>query len=359
MKEALTFDDVLLVPQKSSTPPDKTNTAISLTKKIKLEIPLISAAMDTVTESRLAIALAKAGGMGIIHKNMTASQQASEVAKVAKKNLVCGASVSVGTESLKRASALAKAGAKAIVVDVAHGHFYKVANTVKALKRLIGKQVVIIGGNVGTVQATTDLIRAGADVVKVGVGPGSICTTRIVAGIGVPQLTAIMDAVKAAKKSKTPIIADGGIKYSGDIVKALGAGASAFMVGSLLAGTDESPGKIVVVKGKKFKTYRGMGSIDAMSKGSKDRYLQAGKKSAEMIAEGVSGQVPYKGTVADVVHQLIGGLRQGMGYTGAKDIGQLHKKASFIKITSASLKESHPHDLANIQNSPNYQHLPK
>ncbi len=355
MREALTFDDVLLVPQKSSVSPTKVSTETYLTKKIKLGIPLLSAAMDTVTESAMAIALAQAGGLGIIHKNMTPDQQAAEVKKVKSKNLLCGASVSVGDEAIARAKVLAAAGVNAIVIDVAHGHYYKVAETIKKLKKILPKNIVIIGGNVATGQATADLIKAGADVVKVGVGPGSICTTRIIAGIGVPQLTAVMDAVEAAKKTKTPIIADGGIKFSGDLVKALATGASAVMLGSLLAGTDEAPGEIVEINGEKFKMYRGMGSIDAMQKGSKDRYLQGGKSDKELIAEGVVGHVPYKGSVINVINQLVGGLRQGLGYCGSKDITELWQKAEFVKISVAGLKESHPHGLKAVKEAPNYQ----
>ncbi len=354
MKEALTFDDVLLVPQKSTTSPSEVDTSIKL-GSIKLQIPILSAAMDTVTESQMAITLAQAGGLGIIHKNMSEQDQATEVKKVKNKKLLCGASISVGDSAITRAKFLTKAGVDVIVIDVAHGHYYKVAETIKKLKKILPKNIVIIGGNVATAQAATDLIKAGADVVKVGVGPGSICTTRIIAGIGVPQLTAIIDVVKVAKKTNTPVIADGGIKYSGDIVKALAAGASAVMLGSLLAGTDESPGKIVVIKGEKFKTYRGMGSIDAMQKGSKDRYLQGGKKTNELIAEGVVGHVSYKGSVKNIITQMVGGLGQGLGYCGSKNIDELHKKAEFVKISGAGLKESHPHSLKQIKEAPNYR----
>ncbi|OGY53695.1 MAG: guanosine monophosphate reductase [Candidatus Buchananbacteria bacterium RIFCSPLOWO2_01_FULL_40_23b] len=355
MKEALTFDDVLLIPQKSVVSPSKVDTAIFLTPKIKLAIPLISAAMDTVTESEMAIVLAKAGGLGIIHKNMSPAQQAAEVKKVKGKKLFCGAAVAIGEEAIKRAKILIAASVDVIVIDVAHGHYYKVAQTIKILKKLINKKVILVGGNVATGKATIDLIKAGADVIKVGVGPGSICTTRVIAGIGVPQLTAVMDAVKAAKKTKTPVIADGGIKYSGDLVKALAASATAVMVGGLLAGTDEAPGKIITLNGEKFKVYRGMGSIEAMQKGSKDRYLQSDKNKREIVAEGVVGYVPYKGPVINVINQLIGGLKQGLGYCGAKNITELHHKAEFVKITPAGLKESHPHNLQKIQKSANYQ----
>ena len=354
MKEALTFDDVLLVPQKSSTPPEMIDTSIYLTKKIKLAIPLISAAMDTVTESKMAIAMAQAGGLGIIHKNMSDVAQAAEVKKVKAKGLLCGASVSVGETAIARAEILAKAGVDVIVIDVAHGHFIKVAETIKILKKTLPKNIVIIGGNVATGAATADLIKAGADVIKVGVGPGSICTTRVIAGIGMPQLTAIDEAVKVAKRTGTPVIADGGIKYSGDIVKALAAGASAVMMGSLFAGTDEAPGKVVTVQGKKVKMYRGMGSIEAMGQGSKDRYLQDKKSKKEVVAEGVVGYVDYKGKVDNVIGQMIGGLKQGLGYCGSKNITELHKKAEFVRISPAGLKESHPHSLQKIQSNANY-----
>ncbi len=354
MREALTFDDVLLVPQKSTNSPSEVNTTVFLGKNLKLEIPLLSAAMDTVTEAKMAITLAQAGGLGIIHKNMPAQNQAGEVKTVKAKKLLCGASVSVGEEAIKRAKILAEAKVDAIVIDVAHGHYYKVAETIKKLKKILPKNITIIGGNVATGQAAADLIRAGADVIKVGVGPGSICTTRIVAGIGIPQLTAVMDAFKSAKKSKIPIIADGGIKYSGDIVKALAAGASAVMLGSLFAGTDESPGKVITTNGGKFKVYRGMGSIDAMQKGSKDRYLQGGKNNKELIAEGVVGHVPYKGSVKTIITQMIGGLHQGLGYCGSKNIAELWQKAKFVKISPAGLRESHPHSLQKIKQAPNY-----
>jgi len=354
MKEGLTFDDVLLVPQKSTISPSQADLSIKL-GNLKLEIPILSAAMDTVTESKMAITLAKAGGLGIIHKNMTETAQANEIKKVKAKDLLCGASVSVGEKAITRAKILASAKVDALVIDVAHGHYYKVAKTIKILKKILPKKIVIIGGNVATGQATADLIKAGADVVKVGVGPGSICTTRVVAGIGVPQLTAIMDAVKIAKKTKTPIIADGGIKYSGDIVKALAGGADAVMLGSLLAGTDESPGKVITIGGKKMKVYRGMGSVDAMQKGSQDRYLQAAKNKKELIAEGVVGHVEYKGSVEDIITQMVGGLRQGLGYCGSKDIKQLHQKCEFVKITNAGLQESHPHSLKGVKQAPNYK----
>ena len=355
MKEALTFDDVLLVPQKSTYSPSKVDTTVYLTKRIKLTIPLISAAMDTVTESAMAIALAQAGGLGIIHKNNTPEQQAAEIKKVKAKKLLVGASVALGDDAIKRAGLLAKAGADLIVTDVAHGHYYKVAETIKILKKILPKHVVVVGGNVATGSATADLIKAGADVIKVGVGPGSICTTRVIAGIGMPQLTAIDEAVKVARRSKVPVIADGGIKHSGDIVKALAAGATAVMMGSMFAGTDEAPGKVTTIDGKKVKQYRGMGSLEAMSKGSKDRYLQGDKNKKEVVAEGVVGYVDYKGPVTLIIGQMVGGLKQGLGYCGSQNIAELHKKAEFVRITTAGLRESHPHSLKKIMNSANYR----
>jgi len=295
IKEALTFDDVLLVPQASKYSPSKVSTKIKLGKNLALEIPILSAAMDTVTESKMAIALGRMGALGVIHKNLSPEDQATEVKKVKEQKLKCGAAISVGQDSLDRADKLIMAGIDLLVIDVAHGHFYKVAETIQKLKKKYGRKVLLVGGNVATGRATNDLIKAGVDIIKVGVGPGSICTTRIIAGIGVPQLTAVMEAVKVAQKTKTPIIADGGIKYSGDVVKALATGASAVMLSGLLSGTDEAPRKLVNLKGKKYKVYRGMGSIEAMQKGSKDRYMQEGKNKREMIAEGVVGYTEYKG----------------------------------------------------------------
>ena len=355
MKLALTFDDVLLVPQKSFHSPEMVSTKTKLSRRVFLDVPIISAPMDTVTESKMAIAIAKAGGIGVIHKNMTIANQAAEVKKVITKKLLCGGSISVGDEAISRAKQMAKAGVDILVVDVAHGHFHLVAKTIKKLKKDKAlKKVDIIGGNVATAEAARDLLKAGADAIKAGVGPGSICTTRVIAGIGVPQLTAIMDVAKAAKK-KVPVIADGGIRYSGDMVKALAAGADTVMLGSLLAATLEAPGKIISIKSKKYKVYRGMGSIAAMQKGSKDRYQQ--QKNKTLIAEGVEGMVEYKGKVTDVIDQLIGGLKQGLGYSGAKDIKTLQKKAKFVKITQKGLSESHPHSLVTFSKNPNYSSL--
>lgn len=475
--EGLTFDDVLLVPLESEVLPSDTILETRLTSKIKLNIPFMSAGMDTVTESRMAIAMARQGGIGIIHKNMSIEQQALEVDKVkrsehgiitdpfylspvnkisealdimaryrisgvpivdednvlmgiitnrdirfetdfdksideamTKENLVTGdiditmdealdklksnkieklplvddnfklrglitikdmeksikypnsardekgrlivgAAVSTSTDCVERVTALEKAGVDVIVIDTAHGHSKGVLEIVKKIKGIF-PELQIIAGNVATGEATKALIKAGADAVKVGIGPGSICTTRVVTGIGVPQVTAIIDCYKVASKYNIPIIADGGIKYSGDITKALAAGASTIMAGSLFAGTEESPGEIVIYEGRRYKEYRGMGSIAAMKEGSSDRYFQDNSK--KFVPEGVEGRVPFKGEIEEIIYQLSGGLRSGMGYTGSKTIVDLHDRAKFIKITSASLIENHPHDITITKESPNY-----
>lgn len=355
INEALTYDDVLLVPQYSTIVPSATSLKTRL-GSIELDLPFLSAPMDTVTESGMAIALAQAGALGVIHKNMSAKKQAAEVKKVSAKKLVVGAAISVGDEQFERAIELVAAGASLLVVDSAHGHSKGVLDQIKRLKKKFKKGVTIVGGNVASSEGTRALIAAGADVVKVGVGPGSICTTRVVAGVGVPQLSAVMDAVEAARKTKTPIIADGGIKYSGDIVKALAAGASAIMAGGLFSGTDESPGKIVTVKGEKMKVYRGMGSEDAMMAGSKDRYGQKGTtEKKKLVPEGVVGYSAYKGSVQEILFQLAGGVQSGMGYNGAKNLKALQERAQFVRITSAGLKESHPHTLAAMEKSKNYK----
>lgn len=478
LEEALTFDDVLILPGYSEILPSDTDVTTRLTRQIKLNIPLVSAAMDTVTESELAKALAREGGIGIIHKNLSIKQQAHEVeivkrtengvienpvvihpndtvfnalklmaeykiggfpvvdddgylvglltnrdvrfesdvskkvkelmtprhklivaqpgislekakeilhnhrieklpivddknkliglitikdvlsviehpnaARDSKGRLIVGAAVGTSKDTFERVEALIKAGVDVIVVDTAHGHSKKVIETVKKLKELY-PDLSIIAGNVATPEGTEALIKAGADAVKVGIGPGSICTTRIVAGIGVPQLSAIIKSSEIAKKYGVPIIADGGIRYSGDIVKALAAGAESVMLGSIFAGTEESPGETILYQGRKYKVYRGMGSIGAMKSGSADRYFQSENK--KFVPEGVEGMVPYKGFVKDVVYQLVGGLRSGMGYIGAKTIEQLQKRAKFIKITAASVKESHPHDIIITKEPPNY-----
>ena len=475
--EGLTFDDVLLLPGKSEVLPKETNISTYLTKNIKLNIPLMSAGMDTVTESKMAIAMAREGGIGIIHKNMSIDEQALEVDKVkrsehgvitdpfflsphhsvsdalelmeryhisgvpitdedgklvgiitnrdirfekettkkiddvmTKKNLVtakidismdealdimkqhkieklpliddnymlsglitikdieksiqypnsakdntgrllAGAAVGVTGDMMERVAALVKSKVDVIVVDTAHGHSKGVLEAVAKIKREY-PNLQVIAGNVATAEATVDLIKAGADAVKVGIGPGSICTTRVVTGIGVPQITAVINCAKAAKEYDIPVIADGGIKYSGDITKAIAAGANVIMAGSLFAGTDESPGEEVLYEGRRYKEYRGMGSMGAMDSGSKDRYFQEDTK--KYVPEGVEGRIHYRGPLGDVVYQLVGGLKSGMGYVGAKNIEELQEKARFIKITSASLIENHPHDIHITKESPNY-----
>lgn len=343
---ALTFDDVLLVPQKSSVLPRDVDISTNITTTLKAHVPIISADMDSVTESTMAVAMAKNGGLGIIHKNMTPKAQAEEVQTVKKSDAayLAGVSVGVGQDMIERVRLAKKVGADVVVISTAHGHSAGVIKGVKAIRKAY-PELPIIAGNVVTASGTRDLIKAGASAVKVGVGPGSICTTRVVAGVGVPQLTAIMNAAAEAKKHNIPIIADGGIRYSGDIVKALAAGAGFVMLGSLLAATTEAPGELVTISGKKYKIYRGMGSREAMSSGSKDRYGQAGTSSGKLVAEGVSGKVPIKGEAADVLFKLVGGLRSGMGYLGAKNLKELRGKAEFIEISNSGLTESHPHDI--------------
>jgi IMP dehydrogenase len=352
---ALTFDDVLLLPQYSDVRRAEVDLTVKLTKCLVLKAPILSAPMDTVTESRLAIALARAGGLGIIHKNMSPLAQAEEVKKVKKNKLLVGAAISFGEGALERALVLVRAGADTLVIDTAHGHSKGVIEMIKQLKKDSRfKKIDIIAGNVATASGVSDLIKAGADVVKVGIGPGSICTTRVVAGIGVPQFSAILDSAGAARKFGVSIIADGGINHSGDIVKALAAGASAVMMGRLLAGTSEAPGRLVSIKGRQFKIYRGMGSFEAMQLGSKDRYGQANEQKRKLVPEGVSAKVPFVGSVEEVLNQLIGGLKSGMVYVGARDLAELRKRAKFIQITQASLQESHPHHLSAIDEAPNY-----
>ncbi|MBS5982865.1 MAG: IMP dehydrogenase [Clostridium butyricum] len=476
IKEAYTFDDVLLMPNKSEILPREVTTRTQLTKKIALNIPLMSAGMDTVTESKMAIAMAREGGIGIIHKNMTIEQQAKEVDKVKRqengvitdpiylsedhliqdaenlmaqyrisgvpvtkdgklvgiitnrdiifetdfqkkisdvmtsKNLItshekttveeakeilkkhkieklplvdaegnlkglitmkdiekvkkfpnaakdekgrllCGAGVGVTGNMMERIDALVKAQVDVIVLDTAHGHSQGVLDAVKKIKETY-PELQVIAGNVATAEAVEDLIAAGADCVKIGIGPGSICTTRVVAGVGVPQLTAVMDCAEVGRKHGVPVIADGGLKYSGDIVKALAAGASVAMLGSLFAGCDEAPGEMEIYQGRSYKVYRGMGSLAAMECGSKDRYFQEGNK--KLVPEGVEGRVAYKGFVADTIFQLIGGIRSGMGYLGSKNLETLYETARFVVQTGAGLRESHPHDINITKEAPNY-----
>ncbi|ALJ37463.1 MULTISPECIES: IMP dehydrogenase [Azospirillum] len=484
IREALTFDDVLLVPAESSVLPNEVDTRTRLTKTIELGIPLMSSAMDTVTESSLAIAMAQAGGIGVVHRNLTIEQQAEEVRKVkryesgmvvnpititpgqtladalqlmadyrisgipvvesrdsrgsgklvgiltnrdvrfatnpnqpvselmtkdvvsvregvsqdeakrllhqhriekllvvdeahrciglvtvkdmekaqaypnackdAQGRLRVAAATGTGSDGLRRAEALFDAGVDVLVVDTAHGHSLKVLDQVRAARNM-SNYTQVIAGNVATAEAAKALVDAGADAVKVGIGPGSICTTRIVAGVGVPQLTAIMDVVEACEKMGIPVIADGGIKFSGDLAKAIAAGASVAMLGSLFAGTDESPGEVILYQGRSYKSYRGMGSVGAMARGSADRYFQQEVSTMKLVPEGVEGRVPYKGPVSAVIHQLVGGLRAAMGYTGSQSIAEMQTKCEFVRITNAGLRESHVHDITITNESPNYR----
>lgn len=478
IREALTFDDVLLLPAASSVLPSTADVTTHVTRSIRINIPLLSSAMDTVTESRMAIAMAQAGGMGVIHRNLNIEQQADQARKVkrfesgivynpitlrpeqtladakafqdrynvtgfpvvdkdgrvvgivtnrdmrfanddktpvrammTKDNLALliepadrqqaidlmkerriekllvtdgqgkltglltlkdtekavlnpvaskddlgrlrvAAATTVGNEGFERSQALIEAGVDLVVIDTAHGHSEGVAMAVERIKNF-SNEVQVVAGNVATAEATRALIGAGADAVKVGIGPGSICTTRIVAGVGVPQLTAIMDSVAAA--GDVPIIADGGIKYSGDFAKAIAAGASCAMVGSAIAGTDESPGEVILYQGRSFKAYRGMGSLGAMARGSADRYFQKDAATDKLVPEGIEGQVPYKGPAGVVIHQLVGGLRAAMGYTGCKTVEEMRKNCNFVRITGAGLKESHVHDVQITREAPNYR----
>ena len=355
IKEALTFDDVLLVPRYSSVLPSKTKIFLKLTKKISLKVPFLSSAMDTVTESKMAIAIAKEGGIGVIHRNLNIKKQSQEVLKVKKLKLLVGAAIGTSKDDIIRAKTLIDSGVNLLVIDTAHGHSEKVLKTLSKIKRSI-KEVPICVGNIATGEAAKKLYNSGADIIKVGIGPGSICTTRMVAGIGVPQISAIMDVKKTLNKKNVKIISDGGIKFSGDIAKALAAGADAIMMGSIFAGTEESPGKKFRVKGKIFKEYRGMGSIGAMSSGSANRYFQKNfKDKSKFVPEGVEGRVEYKGNVSKIIYQLQGGLRSSMGYIGAKNLDEINKKAKFIKITKAGFYESMVHSVEITQKTINYK----
>ena len=355
IKEALTFDDVLLLPKYSAVLPSKTNIYLRLTKKISLQVPFLSSAMDTVTESKMAAAIAKEGGIGIIHRNLNIKYQSQEVKKVKDKKLNVGAAIGTNEEDIDRARSLQSNGVDLIVIDTAHGHSEKVIKTLSKLKTII-KAVPLCVGHVATGEAAKKLYNSGADIIKVGIGPGSICTTRMVAGIGVPQISAIMDVKKALNKKNVKIISDGGIKFSGDIAKALAAGADAIMMGSIFAGTEESPGKKFKIKGKFYKQYRGMGSIGAMSAGSANRYFQKNfKDKSKYVPEGVEGRVEYKGKVSKIIYQLQGGLRSSMGYIGAKNLQEINKKAKFIKITKAGFYESMVHSVEMTQKTINYK----
>ncbi|WP_283578733.1 IMP dehydrogenase [Limosilactobacillus ingluviei] len=370
-KKGITFDDVLLIPAESHVLPNEVDLSVQLAKNLKLNLPFISAGMDTVTESSMAIAMALQGGLGVVHKNMSIQAQAGEVANVKgvaltgnftkaavddQNRLLVAAAVGVTSDTFERAEALFEAGADAIVIDTAHGHSAGVLRKIKEIRAHYPDQT-LIAGNVATGDATRALFDAGVDVVKVGIGPGSICTTRVVAGVGVPQITAIYDAATAAKEYGKPIIADGGIKYSGDIVKAIAAGGNAVMLGSMFSGTTEAPGEVFEDHGKKYKAYRGMGSVGAMaqSHGSSDRYFQGGVNEAnKLVPEGIEARVEYKGDVADIIFQMVGGLRSGMGYCGAADIQSLIDNAQFVQISNAGLRESHPHDVQITKDAPNY-----
>ncbi len=349
IKEALTFDDVLLTPNYSNVLPSDVSTNTNLSGNINLQIPLLSSAMDTVTESKMAISIAKEGGLGIIHRNLDIKRQIIEIKKVISKKLPVGAAVGAGSAEFKRAEALLKQNITMIVVDTAHGHTKKVAEIIKKIKKIKSKNTALCAGNIATPEAAKFLANLGVDVIKVGIGPGSICTTRMVAGIGMPQLSAILAVKKGLKNKNIKIIADGGIKFSGDIPKALAAGADAVMIGSLFAGTDEAPGKIIKKNGRFYKSFRGMGSIGAMNKGSADRYFQTKQKDkSKYVPEGVEGLVKYKGEVGNIIFQLVGGLKSSMGYLGRKNIKDLRKKAKFVKITKAGFYESMVHNIDQV-----------
>ena len=370
-KKGLTFDDVLLIPAESHVLPNEVKLDTKLAPNLQLHIPLISAGMDTVTEGNMAIAMAENGGLGVIHKNLSIEVQVEEVKKAKGKTvdpnlphpavddqgrLLAAAAVGVTSDTFERAESLLEAGADAIVIDTAHGHSAGVLRKIKEIREHF-PNATLIAGNVATGEGTAALFDAGVDVVKVGIGPGSICTTRSVAGVGVPQITAIYDAASVAQKYGKKIIADGGIKYSGDVVKALAAGGNAVMLGSMFSGTTEAPGTIFTNEGKQFKSYRGMGSVGAMSQqhGSSDRYFQGGVNEAnKLVPEGVEALVPYKGDVSNIIYQIDGGLRAGMGYVGASTIEELIENSQFVQITNAGLRESHPHDVQMAKEAPNY-----
>lgn len=373
LPQALTFDDVLLVPGYSETHPNSIDLSTRLTKGIKLNIPLISAAMDTVTESRLAIAIARMGGVGVIHKNLSIEEQCLEIKKVKTQEtpstskevehhssnfdqrgrLLVGAALGVSPELMERAEALVSHEVDFFCLDSSHGHSLGVIQSIKDLKKKF-PSVPLLAGNVATYEGAKALIEAGADCIKIGIGPGSICTTRIVTGAGMPQLTAIAEASRACREKQIPCIADGGIKCSGDISKAIAAGADSVMLGGLFAGTEESPGDTITFEGRTYKSYRGMGSLAAMKAGSKDRYFQENADLNKLVPEGIEGQVPFKGKLEDVVIQLVGGLRAGMGLSGSSNVQDFIMRSRFVQITNAGLKESHAHDVIMAKESPNY-----
>jgi IMP dehydrogenase len=368
--EALTFNDISLVPCYSEVLPNEVDVSIHLGKNLHLNSPILSAAMDTVTTAPMAIAMAQVGGLGIIHKNCSPKQQALEVLQVKKYQseimensiythdsqgqLACGAALGCGPDFEERAYDLMAAGVDTLVVDSAHGHSKNVFDAIRQL-RLWFKDLLIIAGNVVTKEGAIFLHEAGADVIKIGIGPGSICTTRVVAGVGIPHITAILNVAAVAREKGFTVIADGGLQYSGDITKALAAGSHAVMTGALLAGTIEAPGERIVFGGREFKVYRGMGSILAMNDGSKDRYGQSlVKEASKLVPEGIEGRLPCRGSAKDTIFQLMGGLKAGMGYVGAKNIAELHEKAKFVRVSSAGLRESHVHDVIITNEAPNY-----
>lgn len=371
MEDGLSFDDVLIVPLKSNVKYENIDVTTKITQNISANIPFLSSAMDTVTEYSMAIEMAKHGGIGIIHKNLTPVKQASMVKDVKNynikkelgnykfanldknKKLLSGAAVDV-TPNVEREEKLADAGVDILVIDKANGYTDSMVKKIKLLKKNFPK-IDLIAGNVVTEDATKELLDAGADAIKVGIGPGSICTTRIISGVGVPQFTAVSNCASVLKKAKVPLIADGGVKYSGDVVKALAAGASAVMIGNLFAGVDESPGNVIFLKGRGYKNYRGMGSISAMKEGGHTRYYgYEPVNMQELIPEGIEGFIPYKGKLANVIRQLAGGVKSGFYYCGALNIGDIQKKAKFIKITQSALQESHAHNVNVVQDAPNY-----
>ena len=355
IKEALTFDDVTLAPKYSEILPSEVNTEVKLTENLRLKIPLLSSAMDTVTESKMAIAIAKAGGIGVIHRNLSIKEQIIEIKKVKKQNLLVGAAVGAGVDEFERAKKILKEDIDLIVVDTAHGHTKKVAEIIKYIKKIKSKRIALCAGNIATPEAAKFLIKLGVDIIKVGIGPGSICTTRLVAGIGVPQLSAILSVRNGLKNKKVKIISDGGIKYSGDLAKAFAAGADAVMIGSLFAGTNETPGKLIKKNGKLFKSFRGMGSVGAMNKGSADRYFQKKQKDfSKYVPEGVEGFVKYKGDVGRIIYKLIGGLKSSMGYLGSSQIINLRNNPHFVKITKAGFYESMVHNVDVVKNDSKY-----
>lgn len=364
-----TYDDLLLIPQESNVLPKETKIDTYLTKRIHLNIPILSAAMDTVSEHEMGVALARLGGLAIIHKNLFIENQAKEVSLVKEADakgcpnaaldingrLLAGAAISVSENMLDRVSALLKAGVDVLVLDSAHGHSKNIIDAVKIIRKLY-PEVNLIAGNIVTKEAAAALIDAGVDAVKVGIGPGSICTTRVVAGVGCPQATAVDEVATYCKDKGIGVIADGGLKYSGDIVKALALGANAVMLGSMLAGCDETPGEIIESNGKKYKFYVGMGSLAAMSRGSADRYFQdKNTEQNKLVPEGIEGITSYKGKVSDVIYQLLGGLHSGLGYCGAHNLNELKEKAVFIQVTNNGLIEGHPHDINIVKDAPNYQ----